>query len=298
MPLKFVKPERLSLKDHPEYREKWVQDRIAEDPSILGLGDLVLKERERIQPHGGRLDLLFQDSESTGRYEVEVMLGSTNESHLIRTLEYWDVERKRYSQYDHFAVIVAEDITNRFLNVISLFNGHIPLIAPQMSALKFGDQISLVFTKVVDSVSLGLDDEGEETQAVTDRTFWETQKGTKETVALADEMLDIIRTFAPGMELKYNKFYIGLAKDGQPNNFAIFRPKKNSFRAEIHIKQSPEIDQKLDEDGIDVMDYGKQFGYYRLRLTKAEIKKHQELLLLLLKKSYGMEVDLGLTHKA
>ena len=31
-------------------------------------------------------------------------------------------------QYDHTAV-VAEDITSRFLNVISLFNGSIPLVA-------------------------------------------------------------------------------------------------------------------------------------------------------------------------
>jgi hypothetical protein len=166
-----------------------------------------------------------------------------------------------------------------------------------MSALKLGDQISLVFTKVMDVLSLGLDDEGEETQAVTDRNFWETQRGTKETVALADEMLDLIKTFAPGMELKYNKFYIGLAKDGQSNNFAVFRPKKGSFRAEIHIKPSPEVDRKLDEAGIDVMDYDKRWGYYRLRLTKAEIQKHKELLHLLLKKSYGMEVDLGLTPK-
>jgi hypothetical protein len=116
--LKYVKPERVSLENHPEYHEKWVQDRIAEDPLILGLGDLVLKDKERIQPRGGRLDLLFQDSESTTRYEVEVMLGSTDESHLIRTIEYWDVERKRYPQYEHYAVIVAEDITGRFLNVI------------------------------------------------------------------------------------------------------------------------------------------------------------------------------------
>jgi hypothetical protein len=54
-------------------------------------------------------------------------------------------------------VIVAEDITSRFLNVIGLFNGFIPLIALQMSALKFGDQISLVFTKVVDALPLARD---------------------------------------------------------------------------------------------------------------------------------------------
>jgi hypothetical protein len=297
MSLKFIKPERVSLANHPEYREKWVQDRIAEDPSILGLGDLILKDKERSQPHAGRLDLLFQDAELTTRYEVEVMLGSADESHIIRTIEYWDVERKRYPQYDHYAVIVAEDITSRFLNVISLFNGFIPLIALQMSALKFGDQISLVFTKVVDAVSLGLDDEGEEVQAAADRNFWETERGTKETVALADEMLDLIRTFAPQMELKYNKYYIGLAKDGQPNNFAIFFPKKVGFHTNIYLKSSPQIDQQLASAGIDVMDYDKRGGAYRLRLTKGDIKKHSELLLRLLKMAYGLEVDSAVALK-
>ena len=291
MSLKFIKPERILLSNHPEYREKWVQERIAEDPSILGLGDLVLKDKERSQPRGGRLDLLFQDTELTTRYEVEVMLGSTDESHIIRTIEYWDVERKRYPQYDHYAVIVAEDITSRFLNVIGLFNGFIPLIALQMTALKFGDQISLMFTKVVDAVSLGLDDEGEDVQAAADRNFWETERGTKETVALADEMLDLIRTFAPQMELKYNKYYIGLAKDGQPNNFAIFFPKKVGFHTNIYLKSSPQIDQQLASAGIDVMDYDKRGGAYRLRLTKGDIKKHTELLVKLLKMAYGLEAD-------
>jgi hypothetical protein len=42
-PLKYVKPERIWLKDHPEMDERWLQDRIGEDPALLGLGDLVLK---------------------------------------------------------------------------------------------------------------------------------------------------------------------------------------------------------------------------------------------------------------
>jgi hypothetical protein len=293
MSLKFIKPERILLSNHSEYREQWVQERIAEDPSILGLGDLVLRDKERTQPRGGRLDLLFQDAESSTRYEVEVMLGSTDESHIIRTIEYWDVEKKRYPQYDHYAVIVAEDITSRFLNVIALFNGFIPLIALQMSALKFGDQVTLFFTKVVDAIPLGLDDESEEVQAVADRNFWETERGTKETVALADDMLDLIKGFAPDMELKYNKFYIGLAKEGQSNNFAWFRPQKNSFRVELYLKPSPEIDQQLEEAAIDVMDYDKREGAYRLRLTKNDIKKHSELLLRLLKMASGLDVDSG-----
>lgn len=42
----FTKFEALSIRNHPELNERWVQDRIAEDPSILGLGDVVLKDRE------------------------------------------------------------------------------------------------------------------------------------------------------------------------------------------------------------------------------------------------------------
>lgn len=297
MSLKFIKPERIWLQNHAEYREKWVQERIAEDPSILGLGDLVLKDKERSQPRAGRLDLLLQDVELTTRYEVEIQLGSSDESHIIRTIEYWDVERKRYPQYDHYAVIVAEDITSRFLNVIGLFNGFIPLIALQMSALKFGDQISLVFTKVVDVLSLGLDDEQEEVQAATDRNFWETERGTKETVALADEMLELIKTFAPHMELKYNKYYIGLAKEGQSDNFAIFFPKKSSFHTNIYLKSSPEIDQQLEAAGIEVMDYDKRGRAYRLRLTKGDIKQHAELLIELLKMAAGLEVELPVASK-
>ncbi len=68
----FTKFDVVSVKNHPELNERWIQDRIAEDPAILGLGDLVLKDRERFQPRAGRLDLLLQDVDSNRRYEVEV----------------------------------------------------------------------------------------------------------------------------------------------------------------------------------------------------------------------------------
>jgi hypothetical protein len=69
--LKYAKLGKLSLKDHSEFNERWLQERIAEDPALLGLGDLVLKDKERVQPRAGRLDLLLQDADSNRRYEVE-----------------------------------------------------------------------------------------------------------------------------------------------------------------------------------------------------------------------------------
>lgn len=273
----FTKFEVVSLKDHPELDEKWVQARIAGDPSILGLGDVVLKDRERPQPRAGRLDLLLQEADSNRRYEVEIQLGATDESHIIRTIEYWDIERRRYPQYEHTAVIVAEDVTARFLNVISLFNGMIPLVAIQMKALKAGSGIGLFFTTVVNQMPLGLVDEDEEVQEATDRNYWE-QRSTKKTVAMADELLALARTHDKELDLKYNKFYIGLAKDGQPSNFVIFRPKKGFLRFEPRLKSTSETQAFLESAGLDVMDYDSRWGRYRIRLQPGDIEKSRAVL--------------------
>ncbi|HEX8690531.1 MAG TPA: hypothetical protein VF729_09850, partial [Solirubrobacterales bacterium] len=89
--MKFEKATPVSLKGHDELNEKWLQGRLAEDPSLLGLGDLEVKDIERRQPRAGRLDMLLTDPETSTRYEVEIQLGATDEAHIIRTIEYWDV---------------------------------------------------------------------------------------------------------------------------------------------------------------------------------------------------------------
>lgn len=284
--LKYMKPERIFLKDHASLNEHWVQERIAEDPSLLGLGDLVLKDKERIQPHRGRLDLLCQDVETNHRYGIEIQLGKTDESHIIRTFEYWDIERKRYPQYEHTAVLVAEEITSRFLNVIGLFNGFIPLVAIQMQAFRVGEEVSLIFTTVLNEMQLGLVEEDEEVQEVTDRTYWE-KRGSKDTLEMTDHLLGLINEFVPEIVPKYNKFYIGLyTKEGHPNNFVIFRPKKDWLRIEPRLQRSEKIQAMLDQSGIDVMEYDSRWGRYRIRLGKSDLKKHDALLRELLKLSY------------
>ncbi len=283
--MEFTKFKAVSIKKDPELNEKWVQDRIAEDPSILGLGDIVLKDRERTQPRAGRLDLLLQDADSMRRYEVEIQLGATDESHIIRTIEYWDIERKRYPQYEHTAVIVAEDITSRFLNVINLFNGMIPLVAIQMKALSSGNQIGLVFSVVVDQLALGLVDEDEGDQEPTNRAYWES-RGSKKTVAMVDELLEIAKKYNPSLELKYNKFYIGLAKDGQPCNFVIFRPKKGFTRFEPRLENSSETQERLETAGLDVMDYDSRWGRYRIRLQSGELEKNEQILTEVIAEAY------------
>jgi len=279
--VEFVKLEPLSIQAHPELNEKWVQERIAEDPSILGLGELVLRDKESHQPRAGRLDLLLQDQETNKRFEVEIQLGPTDESHIIRTIEYWDIEKKRYPQYDHYAVIVAEDVTSRFLNVISLFNGFIPIIAIQMKAFRLENSITLVFTKVMDAVQLGLE-EDEESQIVTDRNYWES-RALKKYIQMMDRVASWLKEIDGRIELKYNKFYVGLARDGIVNNFVSMKPKKTLFNLLIRIPRSEEIDRELEDNGL-VFDYDS--SNYRITFSKEDIQKYQELITKHMRKAY------------
>ena len=183
-------------------------------------------------------------------------------------------------------LIVAEEITSRFLNVISLFNGTIPLIAIQMNAVQLGGVVSLVFATVLSEVRRGLVDDDEEVHEPTDRNYWEA-RGAKATVAMADELLEIIHKFDSKLELKYNKIYIGLAENGQPNNFVIFRPQKNSIRIDAKLERSDAIEQKIAASGLEVMDYDSRWSRYRIRLGKGDVIKHEAILRELFLAAYG-----------
>ncbi|MCY4342523.1 MAG: DUF5655 domain-containing protein [Gammaproteobacteria bacterium] len=280
----YTKPELIDLKASREYDERWVQEIIAKDPLVLGLGDVVLRDRERVQPSGGRLDLLLQSFENNRRFEVELQLGPTDESHIIRTIEYWDIERKRYPQYDHCAVLVAEQVTSRFLNVISLFNGALPLIAVQMQAFAVGEHVTLVFTKVLDELVRGLVNGDEDAEAApTDRGYWEN-RSSKESISLADGLVDMIHKFDEGVELKYTKHYIGLSKDGRPFNFVSFVPRKKGLVLQVSIPEGDQLEGEFERAGIDSL--GHYRGSYRLRITKSDLPSKSDFLEDLMKRAH------------
>ena len=53
----YQRAKPVSLKGHPTLNEKWLQERIAADTTLLGLGELLVKDIERRHPRAGRLDL-------------------------------------------------------------------------------------------------------------------------------------------------------------------------------------------------------------------------------------------------
>lgn len=275
--MEHVKLTKISMKEST-LTERWVQELLTNDPTLLGLGDVDVRDVERRQPRAGRLDMLLSDPESSTRYEVELQLGATDESHIIRTIEYWDTERRRYPQHEHVAVIVAEEITSRFFNVISLFNGFIPLVAIQMTALRLDDaSVSLVFTRVLDHVTLGTEEEDK--GEATDRSYWE-KKSTAGTMHVVDRIHSVVADRAPSeVVLSYNKHYIGLIQNGIANNYVSMKPRKKWVIVYFQIPRSDDIGDMIDESGISTLPYDKGFRNYRVKIFHVdEVNQHRDLL--------------------
>lgn len=286
--LQYAKAVKVSLKEHHEFDEAWLRNVIAKDPSILGLGDLILKEAERMQPKAGRLDLLFQDPDEDKRYEVELMLGRVDESHIIRCIEYWDLERRKLPNYEHCAVLIAEEITARFFNVISLLNRAIPIIAIQLNALQLGESLVLNFTKVLDeALPLGNEEDEEELSGreVTDRVYWEN-KGSQLSLRLTDQCLEILREIDSTLTLTYNKHYIGLRQGNRPNNFVTFKPKKTFLRVEIRTSDLDSLRADLKAGDIEVLGADRKWGWLRIVVNDGQPQDRKAVLRVAFEKAY------------
>lgn len=271
MELQYIKSEKISLRKY--FNEKWLQTQIEQDSSILGLGELDLIQRERRQSSGGRIDFLFLNSETETMYEIEIQLGATDESHIVRCIEYWDIERRRFPSKDHRAVIVAEEITNRFFNVIALMNRSIPIIAIQLNAIKIDDKIILSFTKVLDIYEIPEDAEnlgGEEVS----RTYWEKKSHVK-SISVMDEITKIVGFKLSNPRITYNKYHVALGTSRI--NFLWFYPQKtgNSCRFEIKVETNSMGDVKSKFDEIGVSYTLRKENEIAVSMTLDELNKHK-----------------------
>lgn len=282
---KYVPAVPFSVKHEPSLNEQWVKDLIMADPSILGIeGELQVIGIERRQSSRGRLDLLLRDVDSERRYELEVQLGPTDESHIVRTIEYWDLERKRDPHFDHCAVIVAEEITSRFFNIISLFNGHIPIIAIKMTAFEVADNITLSFTKVLDESCRGRDVSTDLPGEVT-RATWEANT-SKEALQIVDRLSSIVQEAVGRFDLKYNKYYIGCVVKGIPANFIVFKPQRSGFRIDLGIKLNPSQITALEEADVEVLPYTHHWKVHPIKLTKAQAMQPPKVVIEIIKEAY------------
>ena len=174
-------------------------------------------------------------------------------------------------------------MTSRFLNVISLLNGTIPLIAIQIKGVEVNESFTLIATRVVDLTTLGTaeEDEGE----TVDRASWE-QKASKDSLQIMDGLVELIRTVRPELSPKYNKHHIGLASGGVARNFVVFYPRRNHVWTNFKIPQEEDQTAWLDETGLSTVSYDTRYGYYRLRVRQSDLDNHKEDLLQLIRKAH------------
>lgn len=226
------------------FDEFWLQDQIYDNPSCLGLGDLEALNRERRQSSGGRLDILLKNPEDDSMYEVEVMLGETDETHIIRTIEYWENEKRRWPQRQHYAVLVAEHINRRFFNVIHLLSNAVPIIAIQASLTSSNGIKSLFFTTVLNTFE-ELDDGTSIEEQSYDRDHW--NKKARWVGEIADAVLPLAGKHFESPSLRYLKQYIAISS-GSYNR--MWFHKRTSPKALLNLK----ISSPLQDEAIALLD--------------------------------------------
>lgn len=253
--------------------EYWLQDIIYTNPERLGLGKLVAVRKEKRQYSGGRLDILLKDPIDNTMYEVEVMLGETDPSHIIRSIEYWDNEKRRYPQRQHFAVLIAESFDRRYFNVIQLLSLNVPMIAIQADLLEVGNEKILNFTKILD-VYVETEDE-EEANSVTENTWREKAPWTLDA---AKKHLEILLEIEKNIELKFTQSYISIVVNGKNNYQYDKRTKPNSV-VWFNIKEEEKVDaiNKIFDDKNIVYNYNK-YKDFSLTYDKNFITKNQDLI--------------------
>jgi hypothetical protein len=202
-------------------------------------------------------------------YEVEIMLGATDESHIIRTSEYWDIETRKNPSKEHRAVIVAEQITSRFFNVIYLMNRAIPIIAIQLDALRLDDRLVLHFTKVLDVYETPEDSIALAAEA-TDRTYWEA-RANAESMASADAIIELCKRDYPQLKVTWNKGHIAVGTQRQ--KFCWLHPRKKQIHCHGNFNVGASNTDKakaiLEKAGIPFTD--RQSGELSFALSAKEI---------------------------
>ncbi|HXW92803.1 MAG TPA: hypothetical protein VEK33_19805 [Terriglobales bacterium] len=214
------------------FDEYWLRDQICGDPAMLGLGELQPISKEQTQSQEGRLDLLLKDPEDESMFEVELQLGPTDETHIIRTIEYWANEKRRWSKRRHTAVLVAEEISKRFFNVVHLLSLAVPIIGIQSNMVQVGETRALHFNKVIDTY-----EEPEEAETSYDENYWiKNHPGNLECAKWYRALLEKLYGEVPA---KYFEWHISLCVGGV-ERVSINRRKNNQAMITV----------KVGEDGL------------------------------------------------
>jgi hypothetical protein len=257
--------------------EYWLQDLIYENPSVLGLGNLTVVSRERRQSTGGRLDILLKDeADDDAMYEVEVMLGETDPSHIIRTIEYWDNEKRRHPQRQHYAVLVAESFDRRFFNVLYILSQHVPIVAVQVNLLEVDGAQVISFTNVLNIYEEPTEDEDvKDVNPAEYEKRWNTAASW--TVQAANALLNIVNTADQPFTLNFRQPYVALRHSTGANSYWFTRLSDPKSWLNFRGRDSEKVEavKKL-LDGA-ALDYRFRMKEFRIAVDAQSLSQHQSV---------------------
>lgn len=72
--------------------------------------------------------------------------------------------------------------------------------------------------------------------------------------------------------------YMGLLKIIKQNNFVRICPRKKHVQLDLKLDKSQEIDEKIEQNGIEAFDYNSRHGTYRLQIYEEDSENKQEFL--------------------
>lgn len=270
---KFVTLDQTELQEEP-LNEQQLQEHIESDPNMLDLGASGLKVlQSQKQTPRGRLDLLLE-ADHNERYVVEIQLGEPDPSHIIRLIEYWEVESRNDMDYTYYAVLVAENIIQgRHFNVLNVLKRHgLPLVAVNVTAVKQADGvIGLSFSRVLDSFEETED--GDSLQEPASEESWTDHHG-EDIAELAKKMCQKF-----GVHPNFTRNYVGMEdpEKGRNARCKIYGRKRNrAIELRFVLSKSAELDKAIEEQGFEP-DYRR--GAYWIQIGgDADLEKHASFL--------------------
>lgn len=270
--------------------ERQLHEHIHANPEVLGIPDVEVCGSEVIQSGGGRLDLLLQSKSYYERYAVEIQRGEPDESHIVRMLEYWDLEQRRSKDYDHYAVIVAENIVQgRFFNVLSLLgNKGIPIIAIDVTAVRQPDGMyGFVFSRVLDVVAEADESDISNTsQELVTEESWRSTRG--------DQMVDLVKKLCDkfGAKPYFTQYYAGIDAPDNGGRTAKFYMKvqKRGILLQIRMKESQHWNEQIQQSGLP-LDYRVGKKYRFIIKDDTDVENHADLWLAMYRTAAGVDDD-------
>ena len=92
---------------------------------------------------------------------------------------------------------------------------------------------------------------------------------------VVDDIFSDLSDYVSGYELKYNKFYIGITKDGVAKNFISFQPKKSFVYVIFKGNEDKELSARLEDEGLDIT-FESRWKQYKIKLSGYdEYQKHK-----------------------